>query len=362
MRHAIRRSWCCLGALLLAFLFGCDGGPSRSDSGSAEDLTTPAITVQLNWLHDPTFVGQYELGLSNALRVSVREGGPNVSPLAEVLARRAQFAIVGADIFLKYLGENPTDPGRSELVCVFVEFQRNPVGWVVHPDVAKQLGLEDAIKNDAKRLNKWIADQIRAKRIEVGDKRGTESTSAWLQWRAKQSLSPATPLTPVGFDSSVVLSAPRILYPVYLNEQPFKLSERTLAEGKGSTVVIDPSVDGVRLLGNVIVARRDFLENSPTIVTTFQAEMRKAWWRVKADPEKASRAVRSRYSGVSAETVMRQVSRTLEFVFVEGREPGTMDLTSTGDWTVTLRSLQEAGSVSRDVTAEQLFLSLAPPK
>jgi len=362
MNNSMCRFLVGLSAVLLATVMGCERAPSPDSRKSTNGGAKPAATVQLNWLHDPTFVAQYQLGKSTALRVTVREGGPNVSPLAEVLARRAQFAIVGADIFLKYLGENPSRAGKSELVCVFVDFQRNPVGWVLHPDVAKELGLQDAVRSDAKKLNKWVAEQIRANRIKVGDKRGTESTSAWLQWRAKQSLSPEIPLVPVGFDPTIVLSAPKMLYPVYLNEQPFKLSERTNADGKGDVVVVDPVVDGVSLLGNVIVARRDLVETNLSLVETFQQEVRRAWESVRSDPEKAAEEVRIRYTGVSAQTVSRQVRRTVDFVFADGSVPGKMDLAKDGMWVLTLRALQDAGTVSRDLTPEQVFGALVPPK
>jgi len=345
-----------LFAVMLVTTMGCERRGPR-DGGAK-----PAVTIQLNWLHDPTFVAQYRLGSSAALRVNVREGGPNVSPLAEVLAGRAHFAIVGADIFLKYLGDNPSEPGKSDLVCVFVDFQRNPVGWVLHPDVAKQLGLADAVRADPKQVNKWVAEQVRANRIKVGDKRGTESTAVWLQWRAKHSLSTKTPLVPVGFDPTIVLSAPKMLYPVYLNEQPFKLSERTNQDGKGDVVVVDPVVNGVSLYGNVIVARRDLTTTKPSLVETYQQEVRSAWEAVRADPERAAKELQARYTGVSAQTVVKQIRRTLDFVFAGGSVPGQMDQEKNGMWVLTLRALQDGGSVDKALTPEQVFGALVPPK
>lgn len=349
-----------LGVLLASVLVLASTACKKPEvPATPQGSAPPSVTVQLNWLHDPTFVAQYELTRSTKLNVTVREGGPNVSPLGEVLAGRAHFAIVGSDIFLKYLAEHPTDAGKSELVCVFVDFQRNPVGWVLHPDVAKELNLADSVRSDPKALNAWVAEQIRQGRIKVGDKRGTESTSVWLQWRAREGLPAETPVVPVGFDPAIVLSAPRMLYPVYLNEQPFKLSERTASEGKGDVVVVDPAVDGIELYGNVLVARRDL---DRALVEEFQNELRRAWENVRAESQRAVELVRSRYIGVSSDVVTKQVKRTLDFVFGAGVAPGQMDVRPDGKWATTLQAVQAAGIVGDTLQVKDVLAALVPPK
>ncbi|MBI5934742.1 MAG: ABC transporter substrate-binding protein [Chloroflexi bacterium] len=358
-----------LSTMLVAFLglfflthAACNQQQQTASTSSPSDVTKPRVIVQLNWLHDPTFVAQYLLTASDDLAVNIHPGGPNTVPLGEVLAGRAQFAIAGADIFLKYLGEHVTPSATSDLVCVFIDFQRNPVGWVLHPDVVKNLGLDVLPTNPSKEFNKWVADQIRTKKLKVGDKRGTESTAVWLQWRDHQSLGADIVLEPVGYDPGIVLSAPKMLYPVYLNEQPFRLSEKTAQEGKGEILVIDPVLDGVRLYGNVIVARRDYATNNVALIEKFQQALRKAWLAVKANPDQAAKEVAIRYTGVSHDTVVKQVQRTLDFVFADGAVPGQMDLDSAGMWSITLRALQDGGSVSKSLTTEQVFASLVPPK
>jgi len=243
-----------------------------------------------------------------------------------------------------------------------VDFQKNPVGWVLHPDVAKELGLTDVTRADGRQLNKWVAEQIRLDRIRVGDKRGTESTSVWLQWRDRQGLSPDTKVVPVGFDPGIVLSAPKMLYPVYLNEQPFRLSEKTRQEGKGDVIVVDPVLDGVNLYGNVIVARRDFVSKKRDVVELFQQEVRKAWEFVKTHPDQGAKEVAARYTGVASDTVAAQVARTLDLVYTDGVVPGHMDESKNGMWVTTLRALQEAGCVNGSLRAEQVLDALVPPK
>src|ERR1051326_6562948 len=96
--------------------------------------------IQLNWFHDPTFAGEYELISQRAVGVSVREGGPTLQPLNEVTSGRATYAVIGVDIFVEYLDKALEAGEKPNLVCFFADFQRNPVGWVLHPDVTRELG------------------------------------------------------------------------------------------------------------------------------------------------------------------------------------------------------------------------------
>jgi len=323
-------------------------------------VTATPIVVQLNWLHDPTFVAQYVLEQEPNPKMTVREGGQGVSPITEVLGGRAHFAIVGADLFLQHLAEENAEAGKSALVCVFVDFQRNSVGWVLHPDVGGSLGLSQDAAADPRAVAKWAAEKIKDGALSVGDKRGTESTSVWLQWRAAMGLPDTVALTPVGFDPSVVISAPKMLYPVYMNEQPLKLSQTI-----GRPVIeIDPRVNGVRLYGNVVIARRDFSSTNPTAVRDYQTSLRKAWERVRDRPGEAAIEVAKRYTGVPAQVVETQVRRTIDFVFVgtPSVAAGQMDLTENGLWAQTLQALQAGGSVKPTLTTKQVFASLVPPQ
>ena len=103
-------------------------------------------TIQLNWLHDPTFTGEYLLTKRNDVHVAIREGGPNISPLSELGSRRATAAIVGADIFLQAVEKDLKDGKKSQLMCIFVDFQRNPIGWVLHPKAAEKAGRPTGIE------------------------------------------------------------------------------------------------------------------------------------------------------------------------------------------------------------------------
>lgn len=345
--NSLRLLFSLIMALVTLALFGCSKAPS--------DIP---LTLQLNWLHDPTFAGEYLASQRSDLAVTIKEGGPNITPIAEVLSGRANIAIVGADVFIQALQKDASEGKKSELVCIFVDFQRNPVGWVLHPDAAAKAGLSTKATSDPRELNKWLFGQFAAGALKPGDKRGTETTSVWIQWRKVHGLQNSVSVVPVGFDTAIVLSAPALAYPVYLNEEPFKLSEKI---GK-DIVVFDPAADGIELYGNVLVTTRKFSRENLKAIRLFQAALRRGWESAKTDKTAAATLVSKYYKGVSDKVRISQIDKTLEFVFYGNRQPGTMDMTSDGRWAKTLKALQDAELVKPALTLDLLKDHLLPPE
>lgn len=337
-----------IGLLLLVLFFSC-----VIFWGCKKLATNTTVSLQLNWLHDPTFAGEYLLAKRPDVQVVIKEGGPNITPIAEVLGGRANMAVVGADIFIQALEKDK----KSELMCFFIDFQRNPVGWVLHPDAAAKAGLSKDV-NTPGELNKWLFAAFSRGAIKPGDKRGTETTSIWVQWKEAHQLPDSVTVVPVGFDSSIVLSSPPLAYPVYLNEEPFKLSE-TIGR---DVVVFDPAADGIELYGNVLVTTRQFAQANPKVIRTLQTALRTSWQQAQADRKIAAGEVSALYKGVSESILEKQISRTLDFVFYGNKQPGAMDVAPDGRWAKTLKALQKADLVGPSVTFETLKEHLLTPE
>lgn len=334
-------------ACLLLFTFAC-----------SEEKPTQVIRLQLNWLHDPTFTGEYLLSNREDINLKIREGGPGIFPVAEVTTGRADVAVVGADIFLQSVAKDYTEKSSSDLVALFVDFQRNPVGWVLHPDSARRAGLNEKNIGGGKALNKRFFEKVIDGTIRVGDKRGTETTSIWIRWRDVHKVPDDVKVVPVGFNTSIVLSAPMLAYPVYLNEEPYKLSEK-IGE---PVIVLDPADDGIILYGNVLITTRAFLEKNKNAIRTFQEGLRESWQKAKTDPSAAQKLVEKYYKGVSTSVLNAQIGKTVEFVFFNNSVPGNMDLKDGGQWDQTLRALQKAKLVSKDLSLETLKTQIFVPK
>lgn len=326
-------------AIILAISFSCK---------KIENLEN--VVIQLNWLHDPTFAGEYLMSQISEIPLLIREGGTNISPISEVLSGNATAAVVGADIFLQTIDNDIRKGEQSELICFYIDFQRNPVGWILHPEVATKEGLTSNIQENQKQLNDWLFSKFLDGTIRPGDKRGTETTSIWIQWKKLHSLPDNIKVIPVGFDSGIVLSAPMLAYPVYLNEEPFKLSEKI---GR-NVVIFDPVADGVVLYGNVLVTTKKNIQLYESTIMNLRQDLTSSWKRVEMNRNEAVNEVARFYKGVSKQVLKNQIDKTIEFVFFKVENAGEMDITPGGMWENTLNALQESGVVSQDLSLEML--------
>jgi ABC-type nitrate/sulfonate/bicarbonate transport system substrate-binding protein len=314
-----------------------------------KDESTTAV-LQLNWLHDPSFTGEYLAAEDASVGLRIMEGGPNISAVTEVMSGRATIAVVGADIFLQAIDKAQEGPEGADLVCFFVDFQRNPVGWVLHPDAAEKAGYPASSPLDDVQRNNWLFSQFEAGTIIPGDKRGTETTSIWIQWKKVHRLPDRITVAPVGFDAGIVLGAPMLAYPVYLNEEPFKLSDRLGKE----VLVFDPAADGIDIYGNVLITTRHYAEEHRAELKKVHDALQSGWMKAKVDPQRAGNVVARLYSGVSKQVLEREIGKTVEFVFRGATEAGAMDLGDNGRWRHTLEAEQEAGLVTAALTFEKL--------
>jgi ABC-type nitrate/sulfonate/bicarbonate transport system substrate-binding protein len=294
------------------------------------------VILQLNWLHDPTFVGHYYLAYKKSgIDIKIKEGGANISPLTEVLAGRADIAIVGANIFLKYLESQ--EEKNKDLVYFFVEFQRNPVGWVLNPSILNRYNLNLSSFTDGAAINTWVSERIKEGVVVIGDKRGTETTAVLSRWLKKRGLQNVQ-IRPVGFDPSVVLTSENLLFPVYLNEEPFKLGEKLGQD----VLIVDPSFDGVKLYGNILVAKRSLIEQKKDLISNYISQLRAAYKHLYTSEEALKEALNETkkfYKGVSDKTLVKQIRATLNFVFVNSEVAGRM---SKEGWEETIEALKEA--------------------
>ena len=327
----------------------------RTGTLPAPDSSLAPIRLQLNWFHDPTFAGEYLLADDPSNKTTIAQGGPTINPVQMLASGVADAAVMGADIFLKTVAEDVAKGKPSELVAVFVDFQRNPVGWILHPSVARQLGYQPSELPSQRDKNGWLFKELAAKRLRIGDKRGTETTSIWVQWRKIRQLPPDVFVMPVGFDPEIVLTKAALAFPVYLNEEPLKLGER-IGE---PVVVFDPAADGIELYGNVVVFRRAFLIAHKDTVRHFQSALQKAWIAVREDRAKAVALTKEVYPDVSDAVLGQQLERTVQFVFHNASQPGIMDARDGGAWSRTVGALVEAQllppALDMKVLREHLF-------
>lgn len=294
------------------------------------------IVFQLNWTPDPTFTGVYVAAdktknffAQEGLSVTIQAGGFGIDPLAPIVSKKADFAVVGADkAAIAYANGAP-------IKVVAVEFQRNPVGWIV-------------------RSNKGVKsfhDLVGKKDIILGDKVGTETTAILSLILNRLNLVDRISAQGVGFELAYFFQNENVVYPVYLNEEPIT------ARAKGFDIIeIDPALPengSVHLYGNVIITHKDTISQNPQRITGFLNGLRKGWEFAKSDL-KATESILRRYQEFNDEQMPAVLARSVNFVTsFYGVEvpPGHMEVSQ---WVNTLRVLRESGLLKKDVLVSDL--------
>lgn len=320
----------CLTVLLIGLFAGCD------KSGEGLPAGNVPIVFQLNWTPDPTFTGAYvaadktkNLFAQEGLSVTIQAGGFGIDPIAPVVAKKAEFAVVGADkAAIAYANGAP-------IRVVAVEFQRNPVGWIV-------------------RSNKGVKsfqDLVGKKDIILGDKVGTETTAILNLILSRLNLLDKLSPQGVGFDFAYFLQNENLVYPVYLNEEPIT------ARIKGVDIIeIDPALPengSVHLYGNVIIVHKDAVSQNPQRVRSFITGLRNGWEFAKSDL-KTTESILRRYKEFDNEQMPAVLARSIQFATSSyGVEvpAGHMEV---AQWENTLRVLRESGLLNKDVLVSEL--------
>jgi len=291
------------------------------------------VVLQLNWTDDPSFTGEYvakeRFWPKSKLNVTVKLGGVGIDPIAMIVSKNADFAIVGADKALIAISNG------APIQIISVDLQRNPVGWIARQEL-KVLTFDDiAARPD----------------LILGDKAGTE-TSAILQLVLKRRNLTIKPKG-VSFDFSYFISNKNVVYPVYLNEEPV----RARLENKIPVVEIDPSLDangGIKLYGNVIIAHRDTVANCSDIVKELVDGVKAGWEYAQANRDDTLFIV-GKYVKLEPEYIKETVDRTVNFATnMYGRivPAGHMEYAA---WENSLQVLKEAGLITKDIDLNQVL-------
>ena len=311
-------------ALIISITMACT--PKSSDCRNPNN-----VTLQFNWTDDPTFTGEYvakeRFWMKEKLYVTLQLGGVGIDPIAMVVSKKVDYAVVGADKALIAISNG------APIRIVSVDLQRNPVGWIVRQEL-KILTFDDL----AGKSN-----------ITLGDKSGTE-VSAILQLILKRRNLNIKPKA-VSFDFSYFIANNDVVYPVYLNEEPFRatyINKLRIAE-------IDPALDengGIKLYGNVIVSHKDRVDQCPDQVRKLVEGIKFGWQFYKTNREETL-AIVSKYVKLEPTYLQKSVERTVEYATtMYGRSvpAGHMEYTA---WENTVRTLKEAGLITKDIDLNQ---------
>jgi NitT/TauT family transport system substrate-binding protein len=318
--------------LIIAVAIGCENNKTSSQNQLSK------ITLQLNWTPDPTFAAVYIAAdietnyfAREGLEVDIQPGGFGIDPIAAVVSKKSEFAIVGADKAVVAFSNG------APIKVVAVDFQRNPVGWIVR----KELGVSS------------IQDIINNNNVFLGDKVGTETTAILKLIIKRLNLGSKVQPQPVGFEFSYFIQHKNSVYPVYLNEEPITAKFKNI-----DVVEIDPSSPqngNVRMYGNVIITHKDYAIDNREKVNSMIKALRAGWLYAKSYRANAI-SILKKNKFFDNEQMPCVLSRSVEFATSYYDIETTPESMDRKRWENTISTLREASIIDRSIEIDSLVL------
>ncbi|WP_455924676.1 ABC transporter substrate-binding protein [Pseudomonas putida] len=228
------------------------------------------VDVQLRWKHQFQFAGYYAAIAQGyyreeGLEVHLHEGGPNITPVEEVLSGRAQYAEANSELFYARLHGKP-------LVALAVIFQHSPSVLLartdkgvrtVHDLIDKPVMLMDA-QTDADFLAMFRSEGIPLDKLQ---------------------------LLPSSYQVEDLANGKVTAFNSYLTNEPFYLQQRGVDYN-----VISPVTYGIDFYSDILFTTQAEIDEHPQRVEAFRRATLRGWRYAMDNPEKIIDLLLSQYS------------------------------------------------------------------
>jgi ABC-type nitrate/sulfonate/bicarbonate transport system substrate-binding protein len=298
------------------------------------------VDLRLNWHPELTFAGPYVAKFSNlwaqrGLEVEILPGGGDLDPIPLVAKSprdRRAFGIVGADRFMLAVANG------ADLIAVAVDFQQNPVAWMVRD----KSGIH------------------RPKHFEgrkVGVRQNEESTLIYLALlRAGNVNRSQIDEVQVQFSMEPFLKKEVDALPVYINDEPIR------AGSKGVHYrLLKPAQYGIELYGNVLFTTSAFLREDGQTVCDFVEGYRAGWRKVLGGSEQAAQLLETNLpelSEMKPRTRRAVLEATLDLLFDRrdsAHRPESVGKMTREGWDRTKAFLVENGNLKDDFDVARVY-------
>lgn len=218
------------------------------------------IDVQLRWTHQFQFAGYYAAIAQGyyreeGLEVRLHEGGPNITPVEEVLSGRAQYGEANSELLYARLNGKP-------LVALAVIFQHSPSVLLaridqgvrtVHDLVGKPVMLMDA-QTDADFLAMFRSEGIAPEKLN---------------------------LLPSSYQVEDLANGKVTAFNSYLTNEPFYLQQRGVEYN-----VISPATYGIDFYSDVLFTTQSEIDEHPQRVEALRRATLRGWRYAMDNPER----------------------------------------------------------------------------
>lgn len=228
------------------------------------------VILQLKWFNQFQFAGFYaakEKGFyaEEGLNVTIKQGGPLVSPLKEVLTGKAEFGIAGPDLIqMRALGK--------PVKAIMTIFQQSPTclislkgSGITEPEDFKNKVV--GVLSDFT----YVELQLLLKKVGL-----TKKDIRMKRWT---------------FNMEAFYKGEYDVVPVYITNEP------DLARKAGYDVnIIKPSDYGIRFPGDTLFVTESYLKEHPDIVEKFVRATYKGWLYAIEHPEEVVNIILEKYN------------------------------------------------------------------
>lgn len=290
-------------------------------SGEPRAYRPESVTVQLNWKHQFEFAPIYaalDRGYYReaGLEVEIKEGGPGIDPVVEVVSGRADFGIFGSALIVERARGKP-------VVALAALMQHSAVGLLA----SRRAGIGSVHDLVGRRVAASVdtRDEIQAYFRAVGIAGGKidlrDTSSAGL---------------------THLLAGEVDAQSVYTSNEPF------LTRGRDSEfLLISPRAAGIDLFGNLLFTSQEQIDINPERVARFRAATLKGVNYALAQPEALADLILARYDtqGKSREHLLFEAAEIRELTRPDIVEPGYM---SAGRWRHVAEVYADLGKLPAD--------------
>ncbi len=253
-------------------------------------LLAEDVTLQLKWFNQFQFAGFYvakEKGFyeEEGLNVTIKQGGPTVSPLKEVLEGRAEFGIAGPDV-IQYVSR------RTPIKAIMTVFQQSPTCLMA----LKKSGIKTPKDFKGKKvgiLNDYTYIELKLILAKAGLSVRDIKKVRWT------------------FDLKGFVEGRYDVVPAYRTNEP------DVVRHMGYDVVLFyPEDYGIKFVGDVLFVKKDFLESSRDLVKRFVRASYKGWLYAIQHPEEAIQIILDKYNtqNLTKEHLEYEASQTIKLV------------------------------------------------
>ena len=291
-------------ALILLISFqassACAAGGVKGEGGARQD-DLDDVVLQLRWRHQFQFAGYYAAvarGFYEAfgLRVDIREGGPRLDALTELMEGRADFGVSNSEILLHRLSGKP-------VVALAAVFQHSPLVLV-------------ALEKTGIRTPHDLVGR------RVGVSRSTRDAEL-LAMLKNEGVSMDDILPPLGgkYKPSMYYDGSADAASAYLTNEPFFLEQKGL-----SFNVLRPATYGIDFYGDCLFTLEEQIEKHPDRVRRFREASLMGWRYAMRHPQEIVEEIVERYrSKKSKEHLLYEAEKMKDLLLPDMVEMGHMN-------------------------------------